>query len=156
MGALTWSPSLRWTFDLYADYERLPGPTDRSTFQIFVGYRTDTLRWGVQYSNQDRQRDPQLKLASAFVAGRLGKRTTLVGRVDRIMEPSPKGDNISYLPFDPSARATIFIGGVELRITPYLRITPNTVVTFYDKNDQGIRPITDLHLRLNVFIDFEK
>lgn len=156
MGALSWSLSPRWIFDLYADYEKIPGPRDRTTFQIFVGYKIDALRWGFQYSNQDRQDDPRLELASAFVVGRLGKRTSLVGRVDRIMEPSPKGDNISYLPFDPSAQATFFIGGVEYRVTPYLTITPNSVLTIYDTNDQGIRPNTDFHLRLTVFIDLER
>lgn len=155
MGALNWNPSPCWIFDLYADYETIPGPRDRTTFQIFAGYKTDNLRWGVQYSNQDRQEDPRLELASAFVVGRLGKRTALVGRIDRIMEPSPKGDNISYLPFDPSARATFLIGGVEFRITPYLTIIPNTIITIYDKNDQGIKPKTDFHLRLTVFINLE-
>lgn len=156
MGALALTPSPRWTFDLYADYERLPGPHDRSTFQFFVGYRIDTLRWGIQYSNQDRQDDPRLQLASAFVVGRLGKRISLVGRIDRIIEPSPKGNNISYLPFDPRARATFFIGGVEFRAASFLTVTPNTVVISYNRNDQGIRPRTDFHLRITLFLDLEK
>lgn len=110
MGAVAWKPTSRWTFDFYSDYERLEGPTNRSTFQVFSGYQTEKLRWGLQYSNQHRQDDPQLELASTFAVYRLSPRTSLIGRVDRIMEPSPKGNNISYLPFDPSARATFFIG----------------------------------------------
>jgi hypothetical protein len=77
MGALNWKPSPRWTLDLYADYEKIPGSRDRTTYQIFGGYKTDTLRWGVQYSNQYRQDDPKLELASAFVVGRLWKKTCL-------------------------------------------------------------------------------
>jgi hypothetical protein len=127
MGALTWKPSPLWLVDLYLDHETLRGPFDRMTFQAFVGYRTETLRWGAQYSRQDRQDDPTLELASAFVVRRLGKRLSLAGRVDRIMEPSPKGDNISYLPFDPRARATFLIGGLECRVAPHLFITPNLV-----------------------------
>ena len=155
MGALTWKPSPRWTVDLYADYEILSGPTDRSTLQAFVGYKTDSFRWGVQYSNQDRQEDPPLELASAFVVSRVGENTTLVGRVDRLMQPSPAGNNISYLPFDPSAPATFFIGGVEVRVSPHLFITPNTAVTTYDRNDQGVRPRTDFYLRVTVFLNLE-
>ena len=155
MSALTWQPSPRWTFDLYLDYEKLSGPTDRTTFQVFVAYENDTLRWGGQYSNQDRQADPRLELASAFVTRDLGDLISLVGRVDRIMEPSPNGNNISYLPFDPSAKATFFVAGVEFRVTPHLIITPNAVVTTYDRNDQGIRPRTDFHLRLTFFLDLE-
>jgi hypothetical protein len=155
MGALSWKPAPRWTVDLYADYEILTGPTDRSTLQAFVGYKTDAFRWGVQYSNQDRQEDPPLELASAFVVGRVGKNTTLVGRVDRLIQPSPASNNIAYLPFDPSVPATFFIGGLEFRLSPHLFITPNTVVTTYDRNDQGVRPRTDFYLRVTFFLNLE-
>ena len=155
MGAITWKPSPEWTLDLYSDYERLKGPIDRTTIQAFAGYRTDALGWGAQYSRQDREEDPVLELASAFVRARAGEKTRLVGRIDRIMEPSPKGDNISYLPFDPSAPATMFIAGLEYQAAPHLFITPNTVLTRYDRNDEGVRPRTDLHLRLTLFVDFE-
>lgn len=155
MGALTWAPSPPWTVDLYVDYERYPGPYDRTTFQVFVGYRTDRLRWGAQFAYRDRQEDPRVRLASGFVVRRLTKSLSVVGRVDRIMEPSPKGDNISYLPFDPSAPATFFIGALECRVRPYLRVTPNVVVTTYDRNDQGVRPRSDVYLRLTLFLDFE-
>jgi len=155
MGAISWKPSPPWTLDLYLDYERLSGPRDRTTLQLFAGYKSDMLRCGVQYSHQDREEDPVLELASAFVVRRLGKTTSLIGRVDRIMEPSPKGDNIAYLPFDPTARATFLIAGVEFRLTPHLRITPNTVFTTYDENDAGVTPESDFHLRVTFFVDFE-
>jgi hypothetical protein len=155
MGALAWTPSSRWTFDLYLDFEKLSGPFDRTTFQIFGAYRTDSLRWGLQYSNQDRQEDPRVELASGFVVYQLAEGRSLIGRIDRIMEPSPKGDNIAYLPFDPTARATMFMGGAEVRVARHLTVTPNVVVIAYDENDDGVTPRTDVHLRLTVFIDFE-
>lgn len=155
MGALTWNPSPPWAVDLYIDHEMLSGPRDRMTIQIFTGYRTEGWRLGLQYSDQDRQDDPRLQLASAFVVRRLGDKTSLIGRIDRVMEPSPAGDNIAYLPFDSSAPATFFVGGVEFRVTPYLYITPNAVVTTYDENDQQIRPETDIHLRLTLFLNLE-
>lgn len=155
MTAITWRPADKWTLDLYTDYEKIPGPVDRSTLQVFLAYQAAAFRWGMQYSNQDRGEDPPLKLASAFFAKALGEKTTLVGRVDRLFEPSPKGNGISYLPFDPSARATLFIAGVEFKTGRHVSITPNTVVTRYDHNDQGIRPKTDFYLRLTLFINFE-
>jgi hypothetical protein len=96
-----------------------------------------------------------VELASAFVVGKVGERTSLVGRVDRLLEPSPKGDGISYLPIDPSARATMYFAGLEFRLNPHLTLTPNAVVTTYDRNDQGARPETDVYLRLTLFINFE-
>ena len=155
MGALTWQPSSTWTLEGYLDYERLPGSVDHQTLQGFVAYQTDTLRWSLLYSHQDRQDDPPLKLASAFVVGRLGARTNAVARVDRLFEPSPRGDNIAYIPFDPTARATFMIAGVEFRINDHLRIAPNAYVTTYDRNDQGVRPTTDFALRLALFLDYE-
>jgi len=155
MTAITWRPADNWTLDLYTDYEKIPGPVDRKTLQVFLAYQAASFGWGMQYSNQDREQDPPLKLASAFFTKALGGKTTLVGRVDRLFEPSPKGNDISYLPFDPSARATMFIAGIEFKTGRHLSITPNTVVTRYDRNDQGTRPKTDFYLRLTLFINFE-
>jgi len=155
MGALAWNPAPGWTFDFYIDTEELSGPFDRTTLQLFVGYQTEGWRWGAQYSHQDRQDDPPLELASAFVIGRLGKLTSLIGRVDRLIQPSPRADNIAYIPFAPGAPATFFIGGVEFKLGPHLRLTPNTIVITYDKNSEGIRPKTDWHLRLTFFLNFE-
>ena len=38
---------------------------------------------------------------------------------------------------------------------PRLPLTPNVVVTAYDRNDAGVRPRTDTYLRLTLFVDFE-
>jgi hypothetical protein len=155
MGALSWKPSSVWTFDFFMDYEKLPGPGDRTTFQFFAGYKTERLRWGLQYSNQNRQEDPQLELASGYIVGQVVGKVSLIGRIDRILEPSPQGNNISYLPFDPESKATFFITGVEIPLTSYLLLTPNVVYTYYDINDHGFRPDYDLHLRLTLFLDLE-
>jgi len=155
MGAIGWRPAEGWTIDLYADYEALDGPRDRSTRQLFMAHQAERWRWGLQYSNQDRQDDPALELASAFFVSRLTERSSLVGRVDRLLEPSPKGDDISYLPMDPSARATMMFAGLEFQLNSHVSVTPNTVVTVYDRNDEGMRPKTDVYLRLTLFVDFE-
>jgi len=155
MGALTWRPAPAWYVDAYADYEDVRGPDDRVTLQAFTGYRTDAWRWGLQYSHQHRQNGPTLELASAFAVRRLRENVSLIGRVDRLLEPSPKGNAIAYLPFDPSARATMLIGGLEFHVLPHLTITPNTVVTFYDRNEAELRPDTDWYLRLTFFLDLD-
>jgi hypothetical protein len=155
MGALSWRPASRWTIDVYADHEARDGPRDRSTRQVFVAYQSEDWRWGALYSDQDRQSDPPLELASLFVVGKLGERSSLVGRVDRLLEPSPRGNDIAYLPMDPSSRAYTVFAGWEYRLSPHFRLTPNAVVTRYDRNGEGFRPETDVHLRLTAFIDFE-
>jgi len=155
MGALTWRSAADLIVDLYLDYDRNSGTTDHSTVQLFVGKQSESLRWGVQYSHQDRQDDPRLELASGFLVGGIRDKLSVIGRVDRILEPSPKGDNISYIPFDPSARATMLLGGLEYRYSPTFRVTPNVIWTRYDRNDLSVRPEDDLHLRLTFFLDLE-
>ncbi len=155
MGAISWKPAPNWILDFYVDYEGRNGPVDRTTIQGFASYDTPELAWGIQYSNQDREDDAPLDLASTFFRSRLVEKVTLVGRIDRLFEPSPRGNDIAYLPFDPSAKATTLFAGVEYRATPHFYITPNIVYTRYDKNDEGNRPKSDLHLRVTLFIDFE-
>jgi hypothetical protein len=155
MGAVTWKPSESLYVDFYLDGERLAGPADRTTLQLFAGYKTDARRWGIQYSYQDREDDPRLELASAFFIQSLRDSLNVIGRIDRILEPSPKGDNISYVPFDPTAPATMLLAGLEYRFSPVFRITPNVIWTTYDRDDDGIRPDDDLHLRLTFFLDLE-
>ncbi len=155
MAALTWKPSPGWTVDLYTDFEDLHGPDHRLTLQAFVAYQTETFRWGLQYSNQDRQDSPPIELASAFVVKTLAAKTEFIGRIDRLFEPSPRGNDIAYLPMDPSARATLIFTGLKVQMGPHWSLTPNTVFTLYDRNDQGVRPKKDVYLRLTLFVDFE-
>ena len=155
MGAVTWKPSDGYYIDLYVDYERLAGPADRTTMQLFAGHTSNTRRWGVQYSHQDRENDPRLELASAFVVQPLPNSFSLIGRIDRILEPSPRGDNIAYIPFDPTAPATMLLAGLEYRFSPVFRMTPNVIWTTYGVNADGATPEDDLHLRLTFFLDLE-
>ena len=154
MGALNWKPAPGWTLDFYASHEPREGPHDRTTAQAFAAYEGEALRWGLLYSNQDRQEDPPLELASAFVVTDLDGKNSLLARIDRLIEPSPKGNDIAYIPFDPSAKATLYLGAWERRLTPELMLTPNILAIRYDRNDKGERPRTDLYLRLTLFWRF--
>ena len=155
MAALNWQLNEQWMLDIYVDAERRPGPNDTTTGQVFAGYQSDRTRFGAQYIYRDRESQSPGELASVFVVRKVGQESQLIGRVDRVMEPSPKGDNISYIPFDPSARATMLVAAWEYRISDHFRVTPNTIMISYDSNDQGIRPETDFFLRLTLFADFE-
>jgi len=155
MLAFTYKTKKNYYFDLYGDYEEIPGEKNRSTIQVFSGYTSSQLRWAAQYSHQFRQEDASLELFSAFISKKLYKEISVIGRVDRIMEPSPNGDTISYIPFDPDAKATFFITGIEIPITNYFLITPNITFTRYDKTAGQITPNNDLLLRCTVFLNLE-
>ena len=79
----------------------------------------------------------------------------MIGRVDRLLEPSPRGDDIAYVPFDPTAKATMILAGLEYRLSPVFRITPNVIWTTYGVNADGAMPEDDLHLRITLFLDLE-
>lgn len=155
MAAVNWKLSDNWMLDFYVDYEKRPGPNDNTTGQVFAGYETETLRFGAQYIYRDREDNPAVELASTFAVQSLGQNSALIGRIDFVLEPSPKGYNISYIPFNPTARATMFLAGYEYRFSDHFRLTPNTVYISYDRNDEGVRPESDFHLRLTMFLDFE-
>ena len=155
MAALNWKLNEHWMLDFYVDHEKRPGPTDVTSGQVFAGYQTEDLRFGAQYLYRNREANREGELASAFVVKSIGDETSIIGRIDRIMEPSIRGDNISYIPFDPSARATMYLAGFEFRVSDHVYISPNTVLIRYDRNDEGVRPKTDFYLRLTSFLDFE-
>lgn len=154
MGAFSWSANEHLVFDFYGAYEWRDGDDDRYTLQAFMGYETEPLRWGLQYSKQDRGIEPDLELASGFVVAALGEKNSLIGRIDRLIQPSRRGDGIAYIPFDPSAPATMYIGAYEYRWLSNLTLTPNFVLIDYDRNDEGEQPTTDLHLRLTAYFRF--
>ncbi len=151
MGAVTLGEDRAWTLDVYLDFQELPGATDWTTYQVFGAYRHSAGRVGVQYSYQDREEDPRLEVASAFGLVELSRMAGLIGRVDRLLEPSPKGNDIPYLPFDPTARATLLIAGIELRLHQFLKLTPNVEVILYDDPDEGEKPKDDFLMRLTYY-----
>jgi hypothetical protein len=138
--------------DFYGDYQRLPGPTDRTTGQVTLHYSLARGRIGGLYFYQDREEDPRLEVASTYGIADLSPKLSLIGRVDRLLTPSPKGNDIDYLPFDPSSKATLFIAGFEWRPCEYFALNPNLETILYDRDDQGNRPKNDLLLRLTFYV----
>jgi hypothetical protein len=154
MAALNWRPAPGWDIDLYLDHEKRETTNDLSTIQLFISRQRENLRWGALYSNVDIERENPEQLVSFYIVGDLDDRRSLVGRIDRIFEPSPRGDNISYIPFDPTAPATMYLGAYEYRLRENLTITPNVIVIDYDRDDRGVQPETDVFLRLTAYFRF--
>lgn len=152
--ALNWKLSENWLLDLYVDHEKRPGPSDITSGQLFAGYESERTAFGAQYLYRDRDEEASAKLASIFLARRFSQKFRGIGRIDRIFSPSLKGDNISYVPFDPNAPATMYLAGLEYQISEHFYFTPNTIVISYDRNE-GVRPETDFFLRLTFFVNFE-
>jgi hypothetical protein len=156
MGAVSFEPDSHWVIELYVGFEAARRQqNDRRTLQAFLGYRTETMRFGMQYSDQDRGNDPGIELASLFGVADLSEDWSLLARIDRLFEPSVRGENIDYLPFDPEARATLSILGIEARPYPFFSIIPNVEhIRYDDPPGQEPRPADDLLVRLTLFLKF--
>jgi hypothetical protein len=155
MGGVTWRGNGGWLVDAYGDWESRPGPYDRTTWQFLVGKKTDQFTLGLEYLNQDRDEDPDLELATILGVLKLGGRWSLMGQLHRLFKPSVKGNDIAYIPFDPTAKATNLVGGLEYRVNEHVTLSPNIVWTRYGINESGVKPDDDLHLRLTFYVNFE-
>jgi len=156
MAALSFEPGSHWLIDLYVDFEALQrSRNDRWTMQAFVAYRTENTRVGLQYSDQDRDDDPGIELASLFAVRDLSETWSLIARVDRLFKPSVRGEDIDYLPFDPTANATLLILGAEARPHRFVGVIPNIEYIGYDDPAGPTpRPDDDLLVRLTLRLKY--
>ena len=155
MGGITWRGSTGLLVDAYLDWESRPGPYDRSTVQFLVGKKTEQYTLGLEYTHQDRGEDPDLELATLMGVMKLGGPWSVMAQLHRLFKPSVKGNDIAYIPFDPTATATNLVAGVEYRFNPHFTLSPNIVWTHYGINELGVKPDDDVHLRLTFYVNFE-
>ena len=155
MGGITWRGSTGLLIDAYIDSESRPGAYDRSTVQFLVGKKTEQYTLGLEYLNQDRGEDPDLELATLMGVKKLGGPWSVMAQLHRLFKPSVKGNDIAYIPFDPTAKATNLVAGVEYRVNPHFTVSPNIVWTHYGVNELGVKPDDDVHLRLTFYVNFE-
>ncbi|MDA9941572.1 hypothetical protein N9C62_03090 [Luminiphilus sp.] len=155
MGGITWQRSTGFLIDAYVDWESRPGPYDRSTVQFLIGKKTEQYTLGLEYLNQDRGEDPDLELATLMGVITLGGPWSAMAQLHRQLKPSVKGNDIAYIPFDPTAKATNLVAGVEYRFNSHFTLSPNIVWTHYGVNELGVQPDDDVHLRLTFYVNFE-
>ena len=142
----------------YVDFEARPGKANRYTLQGFAGYAMKTFRIGVHFAHQARQMetgdDLKLNLASVFAVARLSEKVWGFARVDRQFDPNPDGAKISYLPFDPTAKSTLVIAGLDFRPIPKVHLMPNVELVVYDETATGSKPDSDVVPRFTFFYRF--
>ena len=106
---------------------------DRTTAQIFAGYRTNRARAGLLYTVQKRRAadgvpagEINLGIISGFgVVDLKPQRLSAFVRIDRYADPCPDCEDIDYLPIDPSAPFTLTLAGIEYYLLPSVRFSPN-------------------------------
>ncbi len=140
MAALGFSPSGNFYFEIYGDYEGNSGPTPHAyTLQGFASATRGKFTAGIQYSEKTYESGEEIKLrvASAFLKFGLSPKVILLGRVDRMMDPNPYAQKIPYLPMDPTSPFTLFLLGLDYRLSPHISLIPNIEVVNYDSGLPG-------------------
>lgn len=133
-----------------------PNDDDRTTAQIFAGYRTTAWRAGVQYAYQSRRSGPlsviELHVFSGFgVFDIKRQKLTAFARVDRMKNPCLDCPGIDYLPIDAAAPFTLTIVGLEYYVLPAVRFSPNVEYVAYGQPSAGAKPRDDLAARATFY-----
>ena len=145
---------------MLAQFER-DRNADRTTAQIFAGYRAGRARAGLLYTFQQRRAaddgsttEVNMDIISGFgVVDLKPEKISAFVRIDRHADPCPDCADIDYLPIDPGAAFTLTLAGIEYYIHPSVRFSPNIEWVAYGTPSAGnaTRPTNDLVVRLTFF-----
>lgn len=152
--ALQFFPNEAFVVEGYVDYARTAADAVTTTWHAFGAYQTEALRAGLVYEAQqvdvEQGRDRTLRYVSGFVVGRAGERLNLFGRVDRLLDPNPRGASIAYIPFATTSKATLWIAGLDLAMNDRVHFMPNIELVTYDADALD----TDVYLRWTFYVTF--
>ena len=159
MTALSYHFNSGLVLEGYFDIEDRTGGKKRSVIQGFLGIDRDNFKAGIQYSSQTRRIGPntddqKLKIMSFFGRNKLSEDTWAFYRFDMGLDPNPDGEKMSYLPLDKTAKFNLIIAGLDIKAGKDVHIMPNFEAVFYQENDNGIKPGSDLIPRLTMYYKF--
>ena len=131
---------------------------DRTTAQVFLGYRNPRTRAGFQYSFQKRRAannigaDADLDVFSGFVVREVVRaKTSVFARLDRYDDACSDCAGIDYLPIATNAPFTLAIVGLEYNVHPSFRVSPNIQFVGYGDPVTGAKPRNDAVGRLTFY-----
>ena len=127
--AARYEPKQGLTAEVMVGHASRANDADRTTAQVFAGWRGARARAGAQYSFQKRRAiagDSELDLVSGFgVLDIKPKTLSAFARIDRVADPCTDCAAIDYLPIATTHPFTTTIAGIEYFLHPSVRISPN-------------------------------
>lgn len=128
---------------------------DRTTAQVFAGYRGARGRAGAHYTFQRRRSaagDTDLDLASAFgVVDIRPERLSIFARIDRVPDACADCPGIDYLPIAATHPFTLVLTGLEFALHRSVRVSPNVEWVVYSDRDDGATPANGVIPRLTFY-----
>lgn len=155
--ALGYFPSDQWQFEVYGAFDNRPGDTNRTTFQFFLGYQGSWGRVGALAGHQTRDAGStrtNLDVASIWGVRKLSDQLNLIVRFDKMFDPNPEAGRIPFFTFDPRAKSSLAIVGVDYKLEKSLSLIPNLEYVFYDEVSGSPALDDDLFVRLTFFWQF--
>lgn len=158
MVAVAFQPTKELVVELYSDFEDRPLSADRTTYQVFAGWKGAKNRYGLQYASQNRQRatgaDQTLAVGSIFGVWDLSPKASLLARVDRAFDPNPEADKIPYLVLAKNMEFDLAIVGVDYKINKKLSVIPNLEYVAYRDTNGAAAPDNDVFARVTLYFQF--
>ena len=131
--ALGLSPVKGLYIEVYGDYAKGSVPEgDITTLQGFFSYSFSRGALGFLYAKQSYGDGTYIRVASGFVRFNLSRKLTFLARADRVMDPIPDAYRIAYLPMDNTTPFSLFLAGLDLKITGNISLIPNLEMVNYD------------------------
>jgi len=157
---LNLSHELAPQFDLSATavYVDKAGSDHWTTVAAFLGYKGDNFEGSLFYGHQARSiaagPDVSLDIVSLYLATQTSETAKPFFRADFVNGAVPGADKIAYLSLSPDASPSLFIVGVDMKLSENVNLIPSFEWVTYSNPTAGPTPGTDLVFRLTVVAKF--
>lgn len=135
MVSVGYYPNKTFLIEGYVDTESRPENENRHTYQVFSAVKGDRSRIGFLLTRINRNRislEDNFDLASVFIVQSIAEKVNYLFRYDKMFNPNPAGEKISYLPFDQKSKSNLLIWGLDYQVNKNLSLIPNAELVLYE------------------------
>ncbi|MCH7903532.1 MAG: hypothetical protein IH944_03085 [Armatimonadetes bacterium] len=140
---------------VYADKD---GSDHWTTAAVFLGYKGDKIEGSLFYAHQARSiaagPDVSLDIVSLYLSFHSSDTVKPFFRADFVNGAVPKADKIKYLKLSKDASPSLFIVGVDMKLSKNVHLIPNIEWVTYSNPTSGPTPGNDMFIRLTVVAKF--
>ena len=140
-----------------AVYADKAGSDHWTTAAVFLGYKGDKIEGSLFYGHQARSiaagPDVTLDVISVYISAR-GSDVRPFFRADFVNGAVPGAGKIKYLKLADTASPSLFLVGVDMKLSENVHLVPNVEWVTYSHPTAGPTPGTDMFFRLSVIAKF--
>ncbi len=129
-----------------------------TTVAAFLGFKGDKFEGSLFYGHQARSiaagPDVSLDVVSVYLASQVSDTVKPFFRADFVNGAVPDADKITYLKLATTASPSLFIFGVDMKLSESVNVIPSFEWVTYSNPTVGPTPNSDLIFRLTVVTKF--